>query len=36
MTSQLKREGSIVNYKKVKRLMTIMGYNRKKNRYSSY
>lgn len=37
---QLKREGIIVNNKKVKRLMTIMGmhalHNRKRNRYSSY
>ncbi|CAH1857502.1 IS3 family transposase [Convivina intestini] len=40
ITLQLKREGLIVNHKKVKRLMTIMGlqalHNRKKNRYSSY
>ena len=40
ITLQLKREGIIVNHKKVKRLMTIMGlhalHNRKSNRYSSY
>ncbi|CAK1254794.1 Transposase InsO and inactivated derivatives (Tra5) [Fructobacillus evanidus] len=40
ITLQLKREGMIVNHKKVQRLMTIMGlvalHNRKRAKYSSY
>ncbi|CAK1222151.1 Transposase InsO and inactivated derivatives (Tra5) [Fructobacillus cardui] len=40
ITLQLKREGMIVNHKKVQRLMTIMGlvalHNRKQAKYSSY